>query len=162
MELWLGMAVGRRWEEAGQPEAAAVVFTSFGRRLGTLLRELGRLDESEAVLEEALAHARDQDLVRARLLGELATTLAHLGALDEADAGRLAALRIMAGELPEPELTLVLRRLAELLERARSVRPTAESSVPPPRRSTWRVKPGLDVPPAEAEPQPARRGQLRS
>jgi tetratricopeptide (TPR) repeat protein len=122
------------------------MLAAFGRRLGAVLRDLGRFEESEEELERALDHAQTDDLERARLLTELAETRAELGLTREAEASRLEALRI-ASSATDRELLVRLRRLAQSLalevasRRVITPNPERTTSEPPPRVSEWRMKP---------------------
>jgi serine/threonine-protein kinase len=145
-ELRRGLDLGARWLRAGEAEAGGAALTGFGRNLGARLREAGRLGESERALEDALAHAGPRELGRARILAELATTLAARGCGAEAEERRLEALRI-AGAGHDRELTARLRGLAPVLALAAATRgtvavdPESHSSSAPPRRSEWRLRP---------------------
>lgn len=148
-ELRRGIGLGRRWLDAGETVVGGALLTAFGRRLGAILRDMGRLEESELEVERALEHAPRDDISRARLLTELAETRAERGRAREAEAGRIEALRI-ASQANDPELIARLRRLAQSLAlevaSRRVITPNPETKVsassdPPPRFSEWRVKP---------------------
>lgn len=141
-ELRRGLAIGRCWLEAGDIELGGAALTVFGRKLGAVLRDVGRLDESERVLRSALEQTEPDETGRAHVLAELSTTLAERGRVGDAEACRLEALRI-AGTAGDRELTARLRRLAQSLALAvgGSSGPRAESPHPPAvRPSEWRFK----------------------
>lgn len=155
-ELQRGVAIGRKLMESGETRAAGELIAGFGLRLGAILRDIGRLEESEHELERALPYAPADEMLRARLLTELAETRAERGDPNDAEACRLGALRIASAQHDE-ELLKRLRRLAQSLaldvasRRAITPNPERQSSEPPPRVSEWRVKPerdGQGTPPA--------------
>jgi serine/threonine-protein kinase len=145
-ELRRGIALARNWQASGEAVAGNELLISFGRRLGIVLRNMGRLEESEREIERALQCVHGDDMIRARLLAELAETRAERGKATEAEACRLEALRI-ASAAGDRELIARLRRLAQSLaldvasRRAITPNPERRSSEPPPRVSEWRVKP---------------------
>jgi hypothetical protein len=155
-EVRRGMVLGQRWVDCGESLAGGALLAALGHKLGAILREVGRLEESERELERALGFVHGDTLVRARLLTEMAETRSECGRASEAEASRLEALRIASAH-DDRELQARLRRLAQSLALAvasrRAVTPNPErpSSEPPPRVSEWRVKPDLGergVPPA--------------
>jgi serine/threonine-protein kinase len=121
-----GLELGQAWLVAGEREAAGTALVVFGRKLGAVMRHLGRLDESEEALKTALEFADEQDTVRARVLVELVATLGDAGRVTEAEAYRLEALRI-ATRQSDRELTARLRRQAQSLALA-----LATAGAPPP------------------------------
>jgi serine/threonine-protein kinase len=165
-ELQRGLALGRCWVEAGDLEIGGAALGVFGRKLGVLMREVGRLDDSERVLRAALEHTDPDEMGRARVLAELAATLAERGRIGDAEAYRVDALRI-ASAGRDRELTARLRRLAQSFaiavatRRPVSDRPSTGSSPgdsSPPRRSEWRVKGSAgEATPFETSPTERRR-----
>lgn len=150
-ELTRGIALAHKWLDAGEGIVAGAMLTAFGRRLGAILRDMGKLVESERALADALRHAGRDPIVKARLLAELAETRAERGNATEAEACRLEALRL-ASSGRDRELLARLRRLAQSLaldvasRRAITPSPERRASEPPPRVSEWRVKPEQDAP----------------
>ncbi|HVU03960.1 MAG TPA: serine/threonine-protein kinase [Polyangiaceae bacterium] len=144
-ELRRGLAIGRCWLEAGDVEMGGVALTVFGRKLGAGLRVVGRLEESERVLRNALEHTEAGESARAYVLAELATTLAERGRIGDAEACRTEALRV-ATALSDRDLTAKLRRLAQSFaiavasHHAVPPEPRRSSPIPEPRHSEWRVK----------------------
>jgi serine/threonine protein kinase len=148
-ELRRGLAIGRCWLEAGDLELGGAALTVFGRKLGAVLRDAGRLDESERVLRSALEQTEPDEAGRAHVLAELSTTLGERGRVGDAEACRMEALRI-AGTAGDRELTARLRRLAQSLAlavgahgAAGTAGPRAEPSLgsaPASRPSEWRFK----------------------
>lgn len=139
-----GLELGQAWLVSDEREAGAAAIAVFGRKLGAVLRTVGRLTESVEVLEASLGHVDEQDLARARLLVELVATLGDAGRVTEAEAHRLDALRI-ASRHSDRELTARLRRQAQSLALALATLSgsTTKSSRPPPSRrpSDFRMKP---------------------
>jgi serine/threonine-protein kinase len=146
-ELRRGIVLGRRWVECGELRAGGLLLAALGNKLGVILREMGRLEESEQELERALAFTGEGELLRARLLAELTETRSERGNASEAEACRVQALRIASAH-DDRELQARLRRLAQSLALAvasrRAITPNPERNLsePPPRVSEWRVKPG--------------------
>jgi serine/threonine-protein kinase len=154
-ELERALELGERFDDLGEPELASAVVTAFGRKLGAVLRDLGRLPEADSVLRMALSRASGPELARARILAELATTAAARGRATEAEAHRLEALRI-AGAHGDRELTVRLRRLAQSLALAalsRSALADGGGDSPPPRLSEMRFRGPED----QSDGAPARR-----
>ena len=140
--LRAGLELGHAWLVAGEREAGGLALMVFGRKLGVVMRRLGRLEESEEALKTALEFADEQDAGRARVLVELVATLGDAGRVTEAEACRLEALRI-ATRTSDRELTARLRRQAQslALALATSGAPPAEGSGRPDRRpSDFRIK----------------------
>jgi hypothetical protein len=143
--LRAGLELGQAWLVSDEREAGAAAIAVFGRKLGAVLRALGRLTESVEVLEASLPSVDEQDLPRARILVELVATLGDAGRVTEAEAHRLEALRI-ATRYTDRELTARLRRQAQSLALALATLSGSKrkSSRPPPssdRPSDFRMKP---------------------
>jgi serine/threonine protein kinase len=142
-----GLAIGRCWLEAGDIELGSAALTVFGRKLGAVLRDVGRLDESERVLRSALEHTEPNEAGRGHVLAELSTTLAERGRVGDAEACRVEALRI-ASTAGDRDLTARLRRLAQSLAlavgaygaRAATAQEAEPKGDPIPRSSEWRFK----------------------
>jgi serine/threonine-protein kinase len=158
-EFGRGLALGRCWFEAGDLEIGAAASTVFGRKLGALMRDMGRLEDSERVLRTALGHTEPEEASRARVLAELAATLAERGRVGAAEGYRVEALRIAAAGR-DRELTARLRRMAQSFAIAVATRRPVSDHPPPdapraapaaqePRWSEWRVRPGTDEPSSE-------------
>ncbi len=149
VELRRGLELGNRWLDAAEPELGQAALMVFGRRLGALLRDAGRLEESERMLRSSLAQSEAEELGRGRILAELVATLVERGSIAAAEAFRIEALRI-ANAHGDRELLARLRRLAQSLALSLvtrgAVAPSEGSGTPPPRRSEWRFKPDIEPP----------------
>jgi len=139
-QLRRGLALGHRWLDAGELELGEAALSAFGRKLGALLRDLGRLEHSEQILRAVLDRAPSEETGRARLLAELVMTLAERGRVVDAETYRVQALRI-ASTNGDRELVARLRRLAQSLALALATGGAVSAAgTPPPRASEWRVK----------------------
>jgi tetratricopeptide (TPR) repeat protein len=150
-ELRRGLAIGRCWLEAGDIELGSAALTVFGRKLGAVLRDLGRLDESERVLRSTLEQTEPDEVGRAHVLAELSTTLAERGRVGDAEACRIEALRI-AGPAGDRDLIVRLRRLAQSLALAVGANGGTvqkKDPTPAPRSSEWRFKAEFSEEPRE-------------
>ncbi len=121
-----GVSLGLHWYDAGENEVGGAVLTAFGRRMGVVLRDLGRLEESLRALKGALTYSLPEELSRARILTELVATHADLGRPADAEVCRVEALRIANAE-GDRDLILRLRRFAQELSISISGMSAAES-----------------------------------
>jgi serine/threonine protein kinase len=146
-----GIRAARDLVAAGDADIAASAWSSFGRRLGTMLQAEGRADEARGVLQEVLDLPEVSDRARAAVLEVLARVHEGTGQQKLATDARRAAL-VLARKARDPDLLARLER--------QSSPPSPNVADEPPKRSTWRsknaVRPG--GPGTSEEPQPPKSG----
>jgi serine/threonine-protein kinase len=126
------MARARKLDERGEGKLAAEALGATGIRLGQLLREDGRIDESRGLLTEVLGRQELPELHRALLLEQLVRTLIASGMTEAAERARIDAL-LLGGWLGDDAM---LDRLEELARSTSSSPPPDDGA--PVKRSTWR------------------------
>ena len=133
--------------EGPERDMAEVACTAFARRLGALLRDQGKLDESQKVLHAALTRAAPGDATRALLLEQVALCIRAAGDFKAAD--RLLMEAILAADAAGD------RELVDRLKLS-GTRPLASNADPQPdptpRRSDFRVKDNQRPPVDDAVP----------
>jgi hypothetical protein len=125
-----GIRASRDLVAAGDADIAASAWSTFGRKLGTMLNDGGRMDEARGVLQEVLDLPEVSDRARAAVLEVLARV--HDGSGQQALAvdARRAAL-VLARKARDLDLVAFLERQSS---------PSAATGGEPPKRSTWRSK----------------------
>lgn len=139
--LRLGLDAAHTALGTDEPSAAKPVAV-FGRKLGGVLVDLGRLDEAHTVLSEALALSGLRELDRALLLEQLATVETARGRAQEAERLRGACLEA-AERCGDSD---IIARVTNSSNVPRRVRPTASA------RSPFSASGGYQIRIAEATP----------
>lgn len=132
-----GIRASRDLVAAGEADIAASAWSTFGRKLGTMLRAEGRMDEARGILQEVLDLPEVSDRARAAVLEVLAGVHEGSGQQALAKEARRAALALA-------------RRARDVDLIARLQRPSSPPPTPggdKPKHSTWRSKNSL--PPGE-------------